>query len=201
MKLSNLIWVLALAGAVAACNSGSPITGLPPIQPPPTGGSNGGGGGTGGALEGACTTEENAAVYAELEFTNSKGEMTTGTDASSAIGSECVRGSESSKPPVAGCGGETSDVIACFPNCDPPIVDALADCVTQCTGDTIERITGSRLSEDCLACTGETVACGAVFCTSECVADTTAQVCIDCRCANDCTPQFVICSGIPSDDC
>ena len=203
MKLFNLIWVLALAGAVAACNSGLPITGEPP---PPMAGSGGNGGstgngGTGGAIEGKCTTAENEAVYAELEYTNGKGEMSSGTDASSAIGSECVRGSVSSVPPVGGCGTETFAVIACFPNCPDPVVQALADCVAQCTGDTIEDITGMRLSEDCLECTGATVACGAVFCTSQCVADTTAQICIDCRCDNDCTPEFVICSGIPSDDC
>jgi hypothetical protein len=30
MKLTNFIWVLALAGGLAACNSGPPITGCDP---------------------------------------------------------------------------------------------------------------------------------------------------------------------------
>ena len=200
MKLTNLIWVLALAGSVAACNSGSPITG-DPGPGPGTGGDNGGGGGTGGALEGACINDADAAVYDALTFTNSKGETTTGTDASSAIGSECIRGSDVSDPPVGGCGDETFAVIACLGNCPQETIDALATCVEACTNDTIEEITGSTLSDECVACTGATVACGAAFCTSPCLADTTAQPCIDCRCANNCTPQFVICSGIPSDDC
>ncbi|MBW2210198.1 MAG: hypothetical protein JRG67_04000, partial [Deltaproteobacteria bacterium] len=201
MKLTNLIWVLALAGAVAACNSGSPITGTPP-PPPPTGGSNGGGGtggSGGGSLEGNCINDADAAVYAQLDFVNGKGEASSGTDASSAIGSECVRGSTVSMPPVEGCGDETFAVIACLGNCPQETIDALADCVVACTGDTIAGITGGdTLSDDCLACTGETVACGAAFCTPPCVTSTTAPECIQCRCDQGCTPQFVICSGIPS---
>jgi len=207
MKLTNLIWVLALAGAVAACNSGSPITGTPP-PPPPTGGSGGSGtggtGGTGGGSpsEGNCINEADQAVYDQLEFTNSKGETTTGTDASSAIGSECVRGSNVSDPPIAGCGAETFAVISCLGNCPQETIDALATCVEACTRDTIAEITGGdTLSDECLSCTGATVACGAAFCTPPCVADTTAQGCIDCRCEEGCTPAFIVCSGIPSTDC
>ena len=56
MKLTNLFWVLALAGSVAACNSGPPIqgcdidpaTGVCETQGGGTGGSNGGGSGGGG---------------------------------------------------------------------------------------------------------------------------------------------------------
>ncbi len=68
MKLTNLIWVLALAGSMMACNSGPPITNVKPDPPDGSGGS-GGSGGTGGSSgdEGACTTDENAAVYAELD--------------------------------------------------------------------------------------------------------------------------------------
>jgi hypothetical protein len=61
MKLSNLIWVLALAGAATACNSGPPIqgcqidpeTGLCKTQGGGTGGSTGGGG-TGGGVAPGC---------------------------------------------------------------------------------------------------------------------------------------------------
>ena len=52
MKLSNLIWVLALAGAAMACNSGPPIQGciidLATGVCMTTGGGNGGGGNGGG---------------------------------------------------------------------------------------------------------------------------------------------------------
>jgi len=156
----------------------------------------------GGGLQGNCINEADAAVYAQLDFVNGKGEASSGTDASSAIGSECVRGSVSSVPPVEGCGEETFAVIACLGNCPQETIDALADCTFACTRDTIEEITGGdTLSDECLSCTGETVACGAAFCTPPCVASTTAPACIECRCAEGCTPQFVICSGIPSSDC
>lgn len=205
MKLFNLVWVLALAGAVAACNSGSPITGVDPPDPGTggTAGSSGTGGSGGGSpLEGNCINEADAAVYAQLDFVNGKGEASSGTAASSAIGSECVRGSDVSEPPVAGCGTETFAVIACLGNCPQETIDALANCVVACTGDTIAEITGGdTLSDECLACTGETVACGAAFCTPPCVVSTTDPGCIQCRCDQNCTPQFVICSGIPSTDC
>ncbi|MBT8469994.1 MAG: hypothetical protein KJN97_14715, partial [Deltaproteobacteria bacterium] len=61
MKLGNLIWVPAVAGSVAACNSGSPITNERPPVEPGSGGTTGSGGTSGG--DGACTTAENAAVY------------------------------------------------------------------------------------------------------------------------------------------
>ncbi|MGB8221894.1 MAG: hypothetical protein WCF10_04865, partial [Polyangiales bacterium] len=164
-------------------------------------GNTGGTGGTGGVAEGACTDAADEAVYADLTFVNGKGQSSSGTDAASAIGSECVRGSQSSVPAVGGCGTETLNVVACFPNCPQPTIDALATCVEQCVNDTIQEITGSTLSTDCVGCYGGTVACGAAFCTAACVADTTAPMCIDCRCTNNCTPDFVICSGIPSNDC
>jgi len=201
MKLTNLIWVLALAGSVAVgCNKGPPITGE--IGSGPGTGNSPGTGATGGApTSGACINEDDALVYDCLEFTNSKGEESSGTDASSAIGSECVRGSDVSDPPITGCGTETLNVVACFPDCPQPTVDALSDCVVACTQETTAELCPPGLTDDCVDCTGATVACGAAFCTRQCVADTTAQMCIDCRCNNNCTPEFVICSGIPSDDC
>ena len=195
MKLTNLIWVLALAGAAAACNSGPPITNEKPIVPPPTGGSSGGGG-SGGIVpgEGACTTEENLAVYDGLVYTDEDGITYTGTDASSAIGSDCIFGTTTSDPVLPGCGGEAGNVIMCFPNCPQETIDIAASCVSQCTQD------ATGLSEDCVACTGDTVACGAAFCTLQCIADSNAPACIDCRCANNCIQSFEQCSGLPSDD-
>jgi len=205
MKLTNLLWVLALAGSVAACNSGSAITGTPPV-PPPTGGSNGGGGGgTGGALDGACTTDPNDAVYADLDYVNGKGVAESGADAASAIASDCLRGASTAVPPIPparACGSETLAVVGCFPTCSDAIIAALSTCVVECQQITIEEITGSRLSVDCGACYGETVACGAAKCTSpSCVAEPQGTVCTACRCEMGCTPDFVTCSGLPTTDC
>ena len=193
MKLSNLIWVLAVAGAVVACNSGPPISNEPDYGNG-NGGSSGTGGtaGTGGLGEGACTDEANQAVYAGLTYTDEDGATFTGTAASAAIGSDCIFGTDTSDPVLAGCGDEAFAVVSCFPNCDDAITQALADCVAQCTQD------ATGLSEECMACTGDTVACGAAFCTSQCVANTNAPPCIQCRCDNDCTPAFDRCSGLPS---
>jgi hypothetical protein len=185
---------------------------------PGLGGSNGGTCNPGGGVtSGACINDDDLAVYECLEFTNSKGEMSTCTDASSAIGSDCVRGADTSDPPInesdaafhSGCGTETLAVVGCFPDCPEPTVTALANCVRDCTQATTAGITAQTcpddppggLSDECVECTGATVACGAAFCTRQCVADTTAAICIDCRCQSNCTPEFVICSGIPSDDC
>jgi len=202
MKLTNLIWVLALAGAVVGCNSGSPTTNVRP--PPPTGGSSGSGGSAGiGGGEGACINAEDAAVYAELTFINSDGIESSGSDAASAIGSECIFGSQASVPVVTGCSQEAGDVIRCFASgCPQETIDALADCVALCTQDTTAGIAPPGLSTECMACTGDTVACGAAFCTNLCVSDTNAPDCVACRCENDCTPAFDRCSGLPSSgDC
>jgi hypothetical protein len=197
MKPINLIWVLALAGVAMACNSGPPVTN---VKPPPTGGSGGTGGsaGTGGigGGDGACTNEDDVAVYANLTYTDDDGNTFTGVEASAAIGSDCIFGTDNSDPLLEGCGDEAFAVVSCFPNCEPPVTQALADCVAQCTQD------ATGLSDECMACTGDTVACGAAFCTSQCVSDTNAPICIECRCDNGCTPEFDVCSGLPSSgDC
>jgi len=197
MKLTNLIWVLALAAAVAACNTGPPITGIPPATGG-TGGSGTGGtggsgtGGTGGMATGACTNDADQAVYDSLTYTDEAGATTTGSDAAGAIGSDCIFGAPDASIPLDGCGTEASAVIACFATgCPQDTIDALANCVTACTQD------ATGLSSECVACTGDTVACGAAFCTTQCVADTNAPQCIQCRCDNDCIPAFDSCSGLP----
>ena len=199
MKLTNLIWVLALAGAVAACNSGPPITNEKP--PPATGGSNGTGG-TGGTIvgDGACTTEENLAVYADLVYKDCDGVTHTGDDASSAIGSDCIFGCAVSEPPLEGCGIEAGLVLGCFPNCPQDTIDAAATCVAQCTQDATAEAAPPGLSDECVDCTGDTVACGAAFCTTVCINDTNAPECIGCRCDNNCIQDFDSCSGLPSDN-
>jgi hypothetical protein len=194
MKPTHLIWVLALAGAALACNSGPPITNERPIDPG-TGGTSGTGG-AGGLGEGACTNDADQAVYEDLTYTDEDGNTFTGTDAASAIGSDCIFGTETSVPVLPGCGDQAFAVVSCFPSCDQPTIDALATCVAMCTQD------ATGLSTECMACTGATVACGAAFCTSQCVSDTNAPICIECRCDNGCTPDFDECTGLPSSgDC
>ena len=206
MKLTNLIWVLALAGTLAACNSGPPITNVKPI-PPPTGGSSGTGGIPGG--DGACTTDENLAVYADLVYKDCDGVTHTGDDASSAIGSDCIQGTANpvtcpagSEPSLEGCGALAGEVLGCFPTCPQETIDAAAACVADCVQTATEEAAPPGLSDDCVACTGETVACGAAFCTTVCIADSNAPECSQCRCENDCIQSFATCSGLPSDgDC
>ena len=190
MKLTNLIWVLALAGTLAACNSGPPVTN---VKPPGTGGSGGAG------IVDACITEENMAVYEELVYKDCDGVTHMGDDASSAIGSDCISGCNKSEPPLAGCGVLAGNVISCFPNCPAETILAAAECVAECTQTATAEVAPPGLSDDCVACTGATVACGAAFCTTVCVSDTNAPPCIECRCENGCTSGFDTCSGLPPD--
>ncbi len=156
----------------------------------------------GGSTEGACTDAANAAVYANLVYTNDDGVTFTGTDAAAAIGSDCVFGSVRSDPVLRGCAPEAGDVIRCFVSgCPAETVDALAECVAECTRVATAEISSPGLSNACVACTGDDVACGAAFCTNLCVADTNNPACIACRCNNGCTPTFASCSGIPTDAC
>jgi hypothetical protein len=201
MKLTNLIWVLALAGTLAACNSGPPITNVKPIAPPPTGGSSGE---SCGLTEGSgeCVTAENIAVYEDLVYKDCDGVVHSCDDASSAIGSDCIFGCPTSEPPLAGCGDESAAVLGCTPNCPPETIQAAGDCVADCTQTATAEIAPPGLSDECVACTGETVACGAAFCTNVCVSDTNDPACIACRCENNCIQDFDTCSGLPPDgDC
>ena len=200
MKLTNLIWVLALAGAAAACNSGPPITNE---KPPGTGGTGGAG------TVDACITDENKAVYDELVYIDCAGVTYTGDDASSAIGSDCIQGTTNpatcqngSTPPIVGCGKLAGEVVSCTPLCPQETIDAAADCVADCVQTATAEVAPPGLSDDCVACTGDTVACGAAFCTLECVADSNAPNCITCRCDNNCIQSFDICTGLePGGEC
>jgi hypothetical protein len=160
-------------------------------------GGTGGMAGTGGSGgEGACINEADQAVYDDLTYTDEDGVMYTGTEAASAISSDCKFGTTTSDPVLPGCRDEMFAVVSCFPNCAPSVIQALADCVAMCTQD------ATGLSSECMACTGDTVACGAAFCTAQCVTDTEAPLCIDCRCDNGCIQAFDECSGLPSSgDC
>lgn len=216
MKLTNLIWVLALAGSVAACNSGPPVQGCAPGEIINSdgrcereGGTGGGTGGGGSSGDGACTNPADAAVYADLEYTDDDGNMETGSDAASAIASDCVFGSTDSVPNNPGCADEAGDVLGCAlrpGSCTTEqfdaVVAALTSCVVDCQQALIMDLTGSTLTDACNACYGESVACSAALCaTSGCSAPTSSS-CIECRCREGCTPGFDVCSGLPSSgDC
>jgi len=147
-------------------------------------------------------TDENLAVYEDLVYKDCDGVTHTGDDASSAIGSDCIFGCEVSEPPLVGCGNEARAVLSCFPNCPPETIQAAADCVAECMQTATAEVAPPGLSDECVACTRDTVACGAAFCTDKCVGDTNAPACIECRCENGCIPTFDACSGLPSDgDC
>jgi hypothetical protein len=212
MKVSNLMWILAFGGIVAAaCNSGPAIGTWPPDAS--VGGSGGTGGtgatggtgGTGGLGEGACTDAADQAAYASLSYTNADGTTFTGVEAASEIGSDCIFGTKNADPPtdpvLPGCETEAFAVLGCFPNCDTTTINNLANCVAQCTQD------ATGLSGECVACTGDTVACGAAFCTNLCATDTNDPDCIDCRCGNNtgsrnCIEEYDACTGLsPTTTC
>lgn len=205
MKNARLICMIVLMGAVAigcgleeagsAATNGTGATGG-------SGNAGGGTGATGGTPMGACTTPENEAVYDDLDYTNRANEMVTGTEAAADIAGDCLR----IEPPT-GCQDQTAIIISMLPTPGQEAIDNLAACDVMCLSTTVVDLTGGEdLSAECLDCYGETVACGAAWCTGPCAADTNAPGCITCRCGDNtagvnCIGEFVTCSGIPSSDC
>lgn len=173
---------------------------------PGTGGSGGsagtggsaGDGGSGGAGEDECTNAEDTAVYDALEY-NTGSEALMGPEAASQIASDCVFGNLQAEPSNPGCGQEAQAVLVCGgANCPDETIQDLSDCVVACQQQVIEEATGETLSQRCADCYGESVTCSAVNCaTAGCTVPDSAQ-CVACRCANDCTPGFDRCSGLPS---
>lgn len=164
-----------------------------------TGGTgNTGTGGSGGAIQGACNTPENDAVYESVDYTSRANEMLNGTAAASAIASDCLR----IEPPT-GCQSETAIIIGMLPTPGQEAIDNLATCDVMCLSSTVVDLSGGDdLTEECLDCYGETVACGAAWCTGPCAADTSSPGCIACRCGDNtasvnCIREFDLCSGIP----
>ncbi|RZV52345.1 MAG: hypothetical protein EX268_12205 [Deltaproteobacteria bacterium] len=150
---------------------------------------------------GNCVDASNAQVYENLDYIDDFGQMYTGTEAAVAIGQDCLFGSNTSDPTLAGCPSEAARVLSCFPNCPTGVVDELSSCVTQCSQDAIAEASPPGLSDSCAACLGDKVACDASLCTNLCVADVSSPACIQCRCENDCTPRFETCSGFRTGVC
>ena len=118
MKLIHLLSALGLVGLLAAgCNSGPPLQGCdrPDLAFNPCSGlcstvpfspscaicendplacdpraTGGGMGGNGGGGDGNCTNETDAMTYSDLTYTTGAGIEETGSDAASAIASDCV---------------------------------------------------------------------------------------------------------------
>ena len=141
MKLTNLIWVLALAGSVAACNSGSPITNeRPPVVTPPGSGGSNGDGGTGGttvegcgltAGSGACVTEGNIAVYENLVYTNGDGEFSRAIDAQGPLAVTASSEVRLRYLQSAAVVPRPEIVLGCFPSCPADVIEALRN-ASQC---------------------------------------------------------------------
>lgn len=70
-------------------------------------------------------------------------------------------------------------------------VDATSDCVLD-----EARMVSPDLSEECLRCFANNVACSADMCLAECVNDSTVPACTDCRLEKGCRPAFFVCAGI-----
>jgi hypothetical protein len=70
-----------------------------------------------------------------------------------------------------------------------------SDDIGSCTAEGVTTDTG--LSTECALCYAEQVVCAAENCLGQCISDSTAQGCVDCRNEN-CVPLFEPCSGIPA---
>jgi hypothetical protein len=151
------------------------------------------------SVGGACTNPDDAAVYMDLEYLSDDQIVEKGSDAVSAIASDCVFGSQNSDPKNPGCGQQAQAVLICASQgCPQETVDALTVCVEECTQQLVEEISGSTLSADCMMCYGDSVSCSAANCAAEGCSNPTSARCVACRCREDCTPGFDRCSGIPA---
>lgn len=175
MKAMRLVCILALAVSVAACGDSSDGNGGDGGGG--SGGDGGGGdGGSGGALVDQCTNSADESVYEDA----GDGNLEDGQDAVSSFATACSTGE---------CGNLFGIVIG-----DPSDenVQALADCVIECTGNEYD------LSNGCLTCYGDVVSCGGANCVGACAADPSSELCDQCLIDNGCTGGFEDCSGIGS---
>lgn len=178
MKLSNLIWVLALAGATAACNSGPAISGC--TIDPATGLCSTVGGEC-GPVEQACTNPDDAAVYMGLTYTDEMNEMYTGADAASAIAGDCISGAPNADPPIPiedACGNFVFLVLSCGDACpDCTAENPPAECGQACTlGADPDECGSGFICVDVDGGTCTDVILGAGLCVAGCAADIITEV-------------------------
>jgi hypothetical protein len=195
--------MIALAGAVAigcgteeAGSAATPGTGATGGNPG-TGGS-GGAGATGGLGEGECTGDADQAVYDGVTYTNLEGDFED-TVAVSEIAADCVFGNSMGEAPNLISDGCPTLVGPILIDPNEENVTNMANCVVDCT---VEQ--GVDLSQQCLDCYGDTVACGAAFCATPCSEGTDTEGCLVCRCGGglstsgvNCIEEFDDCSGLP----
>ncbi len=79
---------------------------------------------------------------------------------------------------------------ACF--ADPQGM-TLAECSDACI------IRDAGLTTGCAACNTASIVCTAEKCMADCMADSSAQICTDCRVAEGCVSDFFACSGFSPD--
>jgi hypothetical protein len=195
MKLIAFVSALALAGAVGGCGDDGGSG---------TGGTGGGGtGGGGGAVTDACTNAADTAVYDGVTYTNLEGDF-EGTKAVSEIAADCVFGNSMGEAPNLISDGCPTLVGPILIDPNEENVTNMANCVVDCT---VEQ--GVDLSQQCLDCYGDTVACGAAFCATPCSEGTDTEGCLVCRCGGglstsgvNCVVDFDTCSGLePNTTC
>lgn len=144
-------------------------------------------GGSGGASMDACNNTADRQV-----ITNAgEGDFNTGRQEVEDEASDCV---------FSGCPAEVAQVISAQGKDDVANQQA-ATCIAVCTGNRYS------LSPQCLSCYGRSIVCNTANCIERCVADSTSEICINCRCNlvdsgnsnnEDCVGGFEECSGIAS---
>jgi hypothetical protein len=133
--------------------------------------------------DGVCTTQDSLSVYANLEYSNDRGEITCGAEAVAAIAADCLIGARPR------CGTETGLVLSAD---TVENREALSACVDRCTSQEVQRLSGSEgLSIDCRSCYANVTACAAA-CASPC---SDGSYCPSCLEEQGCLPTFHECAG------
>mgnify|MGYP001099323303 CR=1 FL=1 len=114
--------------------------------------------------------------------------------------SESTEAGEDTASTGGACINDADQAIIDDPDTDVTAVatDYAYACLTDedigtCAAAGVSNDTG--LSNECAYCYAEQVVCAAENCLSQCIADSEAQGCVDCRNEN-CVPLFEPCSGI-----
>ncbi len=186
MKHAGFVWGLVSIGAlVTACGSSNSSGGTAG-----SGGTAAGGGGSGGT--GAVATGG-----------ASGGTATGGSAGAGATGGAGGSAGAGASGGSGGAGGGASG--ACTNSGDQAILNSIdvettvGDCgqtnlgAEPATYDCIKQAT--NLSDGCVTCFDATIACAVQNCLIQCLGDSNAPACVDCR-KQFCDPAFEACSGL-----